>query len=286
MNAFASRLTPYFLLLMLIATIIDVNAAEAPLYNTKEIKANLDEDNSYWELDLGFALEFNKNYIKGINDDKNGDLNALAILSGGYYYGDFFVEVSPLIGRPFTLGYSLQRTRHFVVNIIAESLFSGFDEKSQNHGTQLNGINKRKTSLDSGLEVYYSHQYGETRFRALYDISNTHNGYIIAFDHAYPLFMKRWTIWPSYGITWLSENTTNYYFGIDKNEVRPNRPLYQPSNSFTHKLNLYIAYQYNTRLSFIGYGDYILFSGNIKNSPLVTESNNSYRIGMGVMWSF
>ncbi len=286
MNAFALRFALYLLITINLLANISSYAAEAPIHNTKEIKNNLDEDNSYWELDLGFSLEFNKNYIRGVNDNKNGDLTAIAILSGGYYYRDFFVEVSPLIGRPFTLGYSLQRTRHFVVNIIAESLFQGFDQSTQNHGSQLTGIKKRKTSLDAGLEVYYSHPYGETRFRALYDVSNTHDGYVVAFDHAYPLFMKRWTIWPSYGVTWLSENTTDYYFGIDENEVKPNRPFYQPSNSFTHKLNLYIAYQYNARLSFIGYGDYILFSGNIKNSPLVTETNNSYRIGLGVMWSF
>ena len=286
MNVFATRLALFLLTVSYFVINVHTFAAESPIYNTKEIKNNLDEDNSYWELDIGFSLEFNKNYIRGINKNKSGDLNASAILSGGYYYRDFFVEASPLIGRPFTLGYSLQRTRHFVVNIIAESLFQGFDQSSQNHGTQLNGINERKTSLDAGLEAYYSHRYGETRFRALYDISNTHNGYIMAFDHAYPLFMKRWTIWPSYGITWLSENTTDYYFGIDQNEITPSRPFYQPSNSFTHKLNLYIAYQYNTHFSFIGYGDYILFSSNIKNSPLVTTSNNSYRIGLGVMWSF
>jgi outer membrane protein len=267
-------------------TVAISNAAEAPIHNTKEIKTSLDENNNYWELDLGFSLGFSKSYIQGLNDHKKGDLTASAILSGGYYYRDFFVELSPLIGRPFTLGYSLQRTEHFVVNIITESLFLGFDEADQNHGNQLTGINKRKTSLDAGIEVYYSHPYGETRLRALHDISNTHQGYVIALDYAYPLFLKRWTFWPAYGISWLSNNTTDYYFGIDKNEVKPNRPFYQANNAFTHKLNLYIAYQYNTHLSLIGYGDYILFSNNIKKSPLVVTSNDSYRIGLGVMWSF
>ncbi|MBL4908555.1 MAG: MipA/OmpV family protein [Alteromonadaceae bacterium] len=263
-----------------------VLAAEQSIHSTEEIKTNLDDDDSYWELDLGLVVEFNKHYIQGINEDKQGDLSGLLLLSGGYYYKDFFLEVSPLIDRPLTIGYSLQRTKHFVVNVIAESLFDGFDQASQRHGSQLTGINTRRTSLDAGVEVYYSYQYGETRFRVLKDISNTHNGYVIAFDYAYPIFKKRWTIWPSYGITWLSSNTTDYYFGIDADEVTATRPQYQPESAFTHKLNLYIAYQYNTHLSFIGYGDYILFSQNINNSPLVAPNNDSFRVGMGVMWSF
>ncbi len=261
-------------------------ATEQSIHDSETIKTSLNEDDSYWELDLGVSIEFSKHYIQGINKHNNGDANALLLLSGGYYYKDFFLEVSPLIGRPFTIGYSLQRTKYFVVNLISESLFEGFDQSSQKQGEQLTGINARKSSLDAGIEVYYSHKYGESRFRALRDISNTHNGYVIAFDYAYPLFKKRWTIWPSYGLSWLSGDVTDYYFGVNANETSITRPQYKPDSAFTHKLNLYLAYQYNTHLSFIGYGDYILFSHNINNSPLVSPNKDSFRLGMGVMWSF
>jgi len=276
----------YLLYILLFFTNFTLSAAELPIHNTVDIKSNLDEDDSYWELDLGLSANFDKHYIQGVNKHEDGDLSSSVILSGGYYYHDFFFEVSPLIGRPFTFGYSLQRTKHFVVNLIAESLFQGFSEKSQHFGSQLTGINKRKTSLDGGIEMYYSHEYGETRFRALRDISNTHQGYIIAFDYAYPIFMKRWTIWPSYGVSWLSEDTTQYYFGIVPDESTVNRPIYKPRSAFTNKFNLYIAYQVNSHLSVVGYGDYTLFSHNINKSPLVAPNINSYRFGLGVMWSF
>jgi len=280
------KMPQYLLCILIFITSFTLSATEQPIHNTEDIKKNLDDDNSYWELDLGLSINFDKHYIQGINKHEDGDFTGSVILSGGYYYRDFFIEVSPLIGRPFTFGYSLQRTKHFVVNLIAESLFQGFSEKSQHFGTQLTGINNRKTSLDGGIEVYYSYEYGETRFRALRDISNTHQGYIIAFDYAYPIFLKRWTVWPSYGISWLSEDTTQYYFGIDTNETAINRPAYKPQSAFTNKLNLYIAYQINSYLSVVGYGDYTLFSHNINQSPLVTPNNNSYRLGLGVMWSF
>lgn len=278
--------TSRYVLYLLLIVNFTLSAAEQPIHNTKDIKTNLDEDDSYWELDLGLAVNFDKHYIQGINKHKEGDFSSSAILSGGYYYHDFFFEVSPLIGRPFTFGYSLQRTKHFVVNLIAESLFQGFSQKSQHIGTQLTGINKRKTSLDGGIELYYSHKYGETRFRALKDISNTHQGYVIAFDYAYPIFMKRWILWPSYGVSWLSKDTTQYYFGVDANESLVNRPIYKPQSAFTNKFNLYIAYQVNSHLSFVSYGDYTLFSRNINKSPLVSPNNNSYRFGLGIMWSF
>ena len=253
---------------------------------TKEIKQNLDEDDSYWELDLGLQIGFHRNYLKGVNKNKHGDLNFSVLLSGGYYYKDFFIEIHPLVGRPLTLGYSLQRTKHFVVNIIAESLFSGFDESSQNYGNTLTGINERKTSLDAGIEVYYSYKHGEARFRALHDISNTHQGTVIAFDYAYPIFMKRWVIWPSYGISWLSDKTTNYYFGIANNEVRPNRALFKPSSGITQQLRLYTSYQYNAYLSFFAHGRYAIVNNSINNSPLVSPNDDSMAIGLGVMWSF
>ncbi|NQY64854.1 MAG: MipA/OmpV family protein [Alteromonadaceae bacterium] len=263
-----------------------VSPSQAPKSSTDQIKESLDEEDSYWELDLGFAVGFNRNYLKGVNDHEIGSFNASVLLSGGYYYKDFFLEVHPLVGRPLTLGYSLQRTKHFVVNIIAESLFSGFDAESQNYGNTLTGINERKTSLDTGIEVYYSYKHGEARFRALHDVSNTHKGLVIAFDYAYPIFMKRWVVWPSYGISWLSDNSTDYYFGIDENEVRADRPFYQPSSSIIHNLRLYSAYQYNAYLSFFAYGSYSIISDNIKKSPLVSPNDDSITLGMGVMWSF
>lgn len=261
-------------------------ATELAIQNTADIKESLDENDSYWEFDLGISTEFSKSHIVGLNHNEKGDLSASVFLSGGYYYRDFFIEVNPFKGRTLTAGYSLQRTKKFVLNIIAESLFQGFEQTDQNSGNQLDGINARKISLDGGIEAHYSYKYGEARFRALTDISNTHEGYVVAFDYAYPIFMKRWTIWPSYGISWLSADTVKYYFGVEDNEVRTNRPFYQPGSAFTHKMNLYVAYQYNTHLSFVGYSDYILYSKNINNSPLVKTSNDSFRVGMGVTWSF
>ena len=98
--------------------------------------------------------------------------------------------------------------------------------------------------------------------------------------------MKRWVIWPSYGISWISDDSTDYYFGIDEDEARPDRPVYTPNSAITHKLSIYAAYQYNTHLSLISYGDYVVFSNNINDSPLVSPNDDSIRIGMGVMWSF
>jgi len=264
----------------------DTTSSNGSKSTTKEIKKNLDQDDSYWELDLGLQLGFNRNYLQGVNRNKNGDIGLSLLLSGGYYYKDLFVEVHPLVGRPLTFGYSLQRTKHFVVNIIAESLFSGFDESSQNYGNTLTGIKQRKTSLDAGIEVYYSYKYGEARFRALNDISNTHQGTVVAFDYAYPIFMKRWIFWPSYGITWLSGQSTDYYFGIDENEVRNDRPFYQPSSGITQRLSLYSSYQYNTYLSFFAHGSYAIVSNNINDSPLVDPNDDAINLGLGVLWSF
>ncbi|NQY38126.1 MAG: MipA/OmpV family protein [Alteromonadaceae bacterium] len=263
-----------------------VSQSQSPKSSTDQIKESLDEEDSYWELDLGIAVGFNRNYLKGVNDKEIGTFYRTVLLSGGYYYKDFFVEVHPLVGRPLTLGYSLQRTKHFVVNIIAESIFTGFDADSQNYGDTLTGINDRKTSLDAGIEVYYSYKHGEARFRALHDVSNTHKGYVIAFDYAYPIFMKRWVVWPSYGISWLSDHSTDYYFGINENEARPDRPFYQPGSSIIHNLRLYTAYQYNSYLSFFMHGSYSIVSNDINKSPLVSPNNDSLTLGMGVMWSF
>ena len=263
-----------------------IHAAEPPKVPTAELKENLEEETSYWELDLGLMLNFHRSNIKGINKNKDGDLNLGVLVSGGYYYKDFFVETHPLIGRPFTLGYTLQRTKRFNVNIIAESLFTGFDEDDQDYGDYLTDINKRKSSWDLGIEATYSNKLGESRLRVMHDVANTHNGYMIAFDYAYPIFHKRWLFWPSYGITWLSNDTTDYYFGIDNDEVRANRPQYRAPSSFTHRLSLYTSYQYNTHLSFIGHGSYSIFSNAINDSPIVSPNDDAFVIGVGVMWSF
>ena len=263
-----------------------IHAAEPPKVTTAELKENLEEETSYWELDLGLMLNYHRSNIKGINDNENGDLNLGLLVSGGYYYKDFFVETHPLIGRPFTIGYTLQRTKRFTVSLIAESVFQGFDEDSQDSGDYLTGINERKSSWDLGIEATYSNKRGESRLRVMHDVANTHNGYMVAFDYAYPIFHKRWIFWPSYGVAWISDDATDYYFGINADEVKPNREAYTAPSSFTHKLSLYTSYQYNTHLSFLAHGAYAIFSNGINDSPIVRPNDDSFVFGVGVMWSF
>lgn len=239
----------------------------------------------YWELDVGAVVGYSRNMIEGLDKNDRGDFGGSLVLSAGYYYRSFFIETSPTQNAPLTLGYSAYQDDKFQMNLIAEPSFLGFGEEDQRSGDSLTGIKDREASLDAGLEVLYSGKKFELRFKGLRDVSGTHQGNLLSLDLARPIYKRRWVILPSIGFTHLSNTTTDYYFGIDPSEARADRPQYTPGDGWIGRFNLYLDYAINNKLSAIAFGGYAWVDDNIKNSPLISQSD-SFRLNVGLMWRF
>ena len=237
-----------------------------------------------WEADLGILVEHNRGLIKGLNRH-DGDIEPSAFVTGGVYYDKFFMEVAPLAGRPLTFGYSLASDEDLQINVIAESLFVEISEAEQQSGNILDGIKTRRSSVEVGVELMKSNRSIEWQVRVLHDALNRHNGSIIEAKVAYPIFTRTTLIVPALGVAYIDDNASDFYFGIDESEVTVNRPLYKASGTWLGTARSYFEHPLNNNWSIVGSAAITYFSKGIADSPIV-DRNDSYKVSIGVLWSF
>lgn len=207
------------------------------------------------------------------------------LLAGGAYYKDFFFESSPLSHRPLTLGYTLDSSNDYRINLVVDSWFSDINPKDAIDNS-LDGINTRHSSIEVGLEYERAYTHYDVRVRVLRDAFSTHGGAIASFEISSPLFFKNTLIIPSLSVAYLSEDATDYYYGIDPDEATPERPVYQPNGGLVSSVRFYLERPFNKHWSLIGFAGYARLSKAIADSPIVNPRSDSYHFGLGVLWTF
>jgi len=148
-----------------------------------------------------------------------------------------------------------------------------------------NGMQKRKDSVDLGVNVAYQVGQGSFNSSLMSDVSSTHKGYVLDINYQHNLPLMGGMFQPSVGLSAQSDNFNNYYYGVRTSEVTGNRAAYQAKSS----VNPYIGYQFlypiNENLSLAHGANYTVLDNEIKNSPLV-DRDNSWTTFVGANYSF
>ena len=242
-------------------------------------------DGFYWEADLGLLLSFQKILIPDVYD-QDESLGLSVILAGGAYYDNFFVEASPLSGRPLTFGYSLFTKEDKQVNIIAESLFFELSEDDKEKGSILDGIRDRESSMEFGVEYFAIFKKFDVRFKLMHDGLNKHNGSVASFEISRPFFTRHILVMPGVAVYYIDDNAANYYYGVSQDEVNELRPAYEATASIFATARLYLERPINDDWSIVSSASYTAVSSGVSDSPLLRGRNNSYSFNVGVLWTF
>ncbi|MCH2058360.1 MAG: MipA/OmpV family protein [Thalassotalea sp.] len=242
-------------------------------------------DGFYWEADLGLLLSFQKILIPDVYDEDES-LGLSVILAGGAYYDNFFVEASPLSGRPLTFGYSLYSQEDQQVNIIAESLFFELSEEDREKGSVLDGIRDRESSMEFGIEYFAIFKKFDVRFKLMHDGLNKHNGSLASFEISRPLFTRHVLVMPGIAVYYIDDNAANYYYGVSQEEVSDVRPAYEATSSIFATARLYLERPINDDWSLVSSASYTAVSSGVSDSPILRGRNSSYSFNVGVLWTF
>lgn len=276
----SSRLTPVFYLCCTLLFMPGLSRAGT----TDDIQAFFANTEFHWEVDVGFVLNHRRDVID-TNNETNADIAANLWLSGGVYYGRFFLESAPVLSRPFTFGYTLKQTERQQINLITGSFFDEISAKGQTNGNRLDGIRTRLSSGEGGVEI--NHQLGDTLYniRLMHDLQSRHNGTIFSAQVSRPYFTATTLIQPAFGIALIGSNAIDYYYGVEQSEVREDRPEYSAGAAWIASASVYLERPLNDSWSVVTRLSYSHASSNITDSPLVNR-DGSYNIHLGMMWVF
>lgn len=133
---------------------------------------------------------------------------------------------------------------------------------------------KRRISWDAGLQFhYYFTSYARLRLRVLQDISGEHQGQSFNLkwsnDH---LVGSGWLLSYSIGFDWLSDELTNYYYGVSERDKVAQESYYQTHSAFQPFARVGARYRINENWNFVSHLYYQKLATTIEQSPLVDES--------------
>ncbi|REL34536.1 MipA/OmpV family protein [Thalassotalea euphylliae] len=240
---------------------------------------------SHWELDLGLVTTYRNTLIDSI-DEFHNTIELDPVISGGYYKDNFFAEVAPLSGRPFTIGHILYQSETRQVSVIAESLFFELSEDDQERGNLLDGIETRKASTEVGFEYFGIFRKFDVRMAVVHDALSRHHGTVASLDVSRPYFTRHAMFLPGISVAVYDDNATDYYYGVSAEEATSFRPEYRPGAAWVGRARLYVERPMDDDWSIIAAASVSLFSDNISDSPLVSGRDTVYSLSVGMLWTF
>ena len=208
---------------------------------------------------LGGGIRFGQSpYFAATSDDyRQMDLIPMYLYEGRYFFA-----------RGTSGGLHIVNTDQWELSLLLKYRFQKLDpDRNEIYA----GLEKRDQTLDGGLQVAYTGDWGRVRLNWVADTLNNHNGEEIQLSYRYLWELGPWTISPFISWAWQDEKLAGYYFGVSEAEATPVMPAYAPGEAQWLSFGLNTAWQVSDRIQLFAN---LAFGGAdsvIENSPLVED---------------
>lgn len=190
-----------------------------------------------------------------------------------------FYQKDKFYFRGSRLGYQFYKDESLSLDVLAKWNFRGYEEDDSRH---LNGMDDRDATMEAGLAASYYDGWGTASVSFVTDILGEHDGQEITFNYAKRFIREPWVLTPSAGITWQSNNLTDYYFGVERDEVTGSRPYYSAGEAWNPFIALTAQYYFTEKWSSLVMLQYEWLDSQIFDSPIVNKQYQ-VRVMAGIM---
>lgn len=211
-------------------------------------------------------------------------INPIPLIS---YQGDRFFF------QGITAGWRFIRSDALEVAAIAKPRLDGFDiddlskQKLAANGLDYRLLDDRDDSLDAGVTAKWSGMAGELEIELLADVTDTSGGQEFSIQYGYPLHLGQTMVTPTAGVTWLSEDTANYYYGTLDTEVARGAVDYKPDAVTIPHIGVNLMHFLGNNWSVIVFLKYSILPDELKDSPLLEpDSDGVASVLIGVQRGF
>lgn len=224
-----------------------------------------------------------------------------AVRSGIYAGEDSYSRAIPFIayeGERFylrgpVLGYHLVKRDGFVLDGFVSAQLDAVDaddfgvEELARRGIDRALLEDRDDSADAGLAATWKGDAGELVLEFKSDITDTSGGYAADLSYLYPLYLGGAVITPGIGVTALSSDRADYYYGTLDEEVARGVVEYRPGSVTIPHVGVSVVKPFAQRWRLLARLDYQVLPDEIQDSPLVDEDVEGVgRVFVGVARSW
>lgn len=210
---------------------------------------------------LGAGIRFGQSPYLATDDDDQRELDLIPL----YLY-----EGKYIFARGATGGVHIVNNDDYELNVFVRYRFQQLDPS---RNAFYDGLEKRRQTLDAGIQFGIRKAWGELRLNWLTDTLDRHNGQQAEASYRYRFDAGRWSFSPF--ITWeyQDKQLTDYYFGVSAAEATIDRPQFSAGSSQWISFGLNTAWQYSDRIGFFANVDFAGVDSDVTTSPLVEETS-------------
>lgn len=207
------------------------------------------------ELNIGFGIAAYNSVYKGDDDE----LLAVPML---------FYESEKIFFRGRMGGYRFFGDQTFSVALIGQWRVDGYDD---NDSRYLRGMKERRMTLDGGLSATYFDGWGAATASLLTDLLGRHNGQELSISYGKSFSSDRWSLIPSAGVVYKSDNLADYYYGVKTREAAAGRPAYSAGDVWDPFVSVQTSFKISRQWSFLAVLRYEWLGSEITDSPIVQD---------------
>ncbi len=149
----------------------------------------------------------------------------------------------------------------------------------------LAGMSEPDMVASLGFVGSFQTDFAEVELVAVNDVTGEHDGQKIELHVKTMLPFQGAFFIPEITATYLSEEVTDYYYGVSAAESRPDRPTYSPDQAVNIKIGLLVRYPLFKGLNLIGMVENTWYDQAITDSPLVGEESR-FLATVGILYTF
>jgi MipA family protein len=188
-----------------------------------------------------------------------------------------------------TAGWQFVGNDAFELAAIAKLRVDGFDiddlgrRELAANGLDTRLLEDRDHSLDAGMSAKWSGIAGELEIELLTDVTDRSGGHEASVQYGYPLQWGNTRVTPTLGVTWLSDDMANYYYGTLDEEVARGVVNYKPDAVTIPHVGVNFMHFFGEHWSLLASIKYSVLPDEITDSPFMepdTDGNASMLIGV------
>jgi outer membrane scaffolding protein for murein synthesis (MipA/OmpV family) len=155
----------------------------------------------------------------------------------------------------------------------------GFDESDE-----LIGVDQRRWAFEVAPAVHYRAWPIHVSFKPYFELSDRHNGYTSQLEFLYPKQFERGYMTFGVEFDYLSNDYSNYYFGVAPVESAIDRPAYEPGSTVNTELKLKWGYELSKHWLLRGRVGLLLLDRDVQDSPLI-DADQSWSTSVGIAYN-
>jgi hypothetical protein len=243
-----------------------------------------------WQAMGGISGVYQQSQLQGVEQSELADYLNISLLIDVYYKG-FFIQSNHRRSDAVTLGgeigYELIVEDNWELDILHKTYVPGYEPKaliknSRHSIPTLEGLEERDAG--EGLGFRYSHFYQDGILSV--DVAAlSSSGWLADIFYSQLFPYRNWDIYLGAGFTHYSEQVTDYFVGVNKNEVSEARSFYKPGSSYKAQLEVFARYPMSQKWSFNGGITQSYHSTSYRNSPLIGKQHLT-QVMLGVLYVF